>query len=94
MMVRMAYSEEYNAWITLWIDIERGKTIELYRIFSRANVTLLDFHNLYKPMRKIGQGLTATVYLVNRNCDNQTFAVKAFKKSTYFASARGKGEVF
>lgn len=67
--------------------------MELYRTLAKTYTTQLDFHNQFKPFRKIGQGLTSTVYEVNRLVDNKRLAVKAFKKSHYFASSGGKGYV-
>lgn len=93
MMVRMAYSGGEHPEISLFFDLAGEKLIELYRIVGRTFTVQLDFHQHFRPIRKIGQGLTATVYQVNRNCDNATLAVKAFKKSIYFSSAKGKGEV-
>ena len=77
----------------MWFDFDGEKLIELYRIFAKSYTTQLDFHNLFKPERKIGHGLTCTVYRIKRHLDNSTLAVKAFKKSSYFSSAKGKGEV-
>jgi len=39
---------------------------------------------LFKPIKKIGKGNFATVYLVNKLEDNEKYAVKAFsKEGTY-----------
>ena len=92
-MVRFVGWGGEEQWINIWFDFDGGKLIELYRIFGRTYTTQLDFHQLFKPLRKIGQGLTASVYQVSRNIDSATLAVKAFKKSIYFASSGGKGEV-
>ena len=40
------------------------------------------FHKLYKPLRKLGSGASATVYEVVRLTDNQHFAAKAFTKNS------------
>lgn len=40
----------------------------------------IGFHNLFKPLRKLGKGGFATVYEVQRLTDNKLFAVKAFSK--------------
>ena len=93
MMLRLTHSGDEENQISLWFDFDGGKLIELYRILQRTYTTQLDFHNLFKPVKKIGHGLTATVYQIKRFLDNSTLAVKAFKKSIYFASAKGKGEV-
>jgi hypothetical protein len=44
----------------------------------------LDFHQLFKPIKKVGQGLTSTVYQAIRKIDKAPVAVKAIKKSVYF----------
>jgi len=38
------------------------------------------FHNLYKGIKRLGKGGSATVYEVLRVTDQQHFAVKAFPK--------------
>ena len=45
---------------------------------------------MYKPIRKIGKGAFATVYLVRRLSDNKDFAVKAFSKSHVNSSHEAK----
>ena len=67
--------------------------MELYRTLPKTGLTQLNFHKLFKPIRKIGSGLTATVYKVRRVVDGAIMAVKAFKKSEYFQSQGGRGRV-
>lgn len=38
------------------------------------------FHELFKPIKKIGKGNFATVYLVIRHEDGGKYAAKAFSK--------------
>lgn len=38
------------------------------------------FHQLFKPIKKLGKGGFATVYEVQRTTDGKKFAVKAFSK--------------
>ena len=92
-LIQMSKIEEGTQMVTFFCDLEAEKVMELYRTLPRSYTTHLDFHRLFKPLRKIGQGLTSTVYQVNRLIDNRRLAVKAFKKSSYFASSGGKGYV-
>ena len=61
--------------------------MELYRTIPRTYTIQLDFHQLFKPVRKIGQGASSVVYQVVRKVDNVRLAVKAFRKSAYFEMA-------
>jgi hypothetical protein len=38
------------------------------------------FHETFKPIRKIGKGVTASVFSAQRISDKMQFAVKSFKK--------------
>lgn len=48
------------------------------------------FHEMFKPMKKLGKGSFASVYEVERLTDRKKFAVKAFSKQTSFNSKNGK----
>jgi serine/threonine protein kinase len=48
------------------------------------------FHELFKPLRKLGKGNFASVYEVERLTDLRRFAVKAFSKQNTFAAKNGK----
>ena len=48
------------------------------------------FHELFKPIKKIGKGNFATVYLVYKHEDGQKYAVKAFSKENAYAEENGK----
>lgn len=55
-----------------WRDILAGK------------VNQRGFHELFKPIKKIGKGNFASVYLAIRLEDERKFAIKAFsKEATY-----------
>jgi serine/threonine protein kinase len=92
-LIQMSNTKESTQTVTFFCDLEAEKVMELYRTLPRSYTTHLDFHRLFKPLRKLGQGLTSTVYQVNRLIDNRLLAVKAFKKSSYFASSGGRGYV-
>jgi serine/threonine protein kinase len=43
------------------------------------------FHKTYRPIKKIGKGSFASVYLAIRLEDDKKFAVKAFSKENCYA---------
>lgn len=48
------------------------------------------FHELFKPIKKIGKGNFASVYLAIRLEDEKKFAIKAFSKEATYAEDKGK----
>lgn len=52
----------------------------LWREYFEKTLKERGFHELFKPLKKIGRGGFATVYLVRKNEDNKNYAVKAFSK--------------
>lgn len=48
------------------------------------------FHEIFKPIKKLGKGNFASVYEVERLTDSKKFAVKAFSKQNTFAAKNGK----
>lgn len=52
-----------------------------------------NFHQKFKPIQKIGKGLTSIVYSARRFNDDAEIAIKAFNKSQYFTKSGGKGKV-
>lgn len=48
------------------------------------------FHELFKPIKKIGKGNFASVYLVIKHEDGKKYAVKAFSKEATYSEERGK----
>lgn len=48
------------------------------------------FHRHYKPIKKIGRGSFASVYLAFRLEDDKKFAVKAFSKENCYTEDDGK----
>lgn len=69
--------------ITLKNEINERKLF-IWREILAKKINQRGFHELFKPIKKIGKGNFATVYLVNKLEDNQKYAVKAFsKEGTY-----------
>jgi serine/threonine protein kinase len=54
--------------------------VELEKIMNQRG-----FHSLFKPIKKIGKGNFASVYLAERLEDKKLVAVKAFSKETLFS---------
>lgn len=48
------------------------------------------FHELFKPIKKIGKGNFASVYLVIKHEDEKKYAVKAFSKEGTYSEENGK----
>lgn len=48
------------------------------------------FHQDFKPIKKIGKGNFASVYLAERNDTKEKCAVKAFSKEAAFSEENGK----
>ena len=48
------------------------------------------FHELFKPIKKIGKGNFASVYLVYKYEDGKKYAVKAFSKEAAYSEENGK----
>lgn len=48
------------------------------------------FHELFKPIKKIGKGNFASVYLVIKHEDQKKYAVKAFSKEATYSEEFGK----
>ena len=48
------------------------------------------FHELFRPIKKIGKGNFATVYLVVKHEDGRKYAVKAFSKEGIYSEEKGK----
>ena len=48
------------------------------------------FHDLFRPIKKIGKGNFASVYLAERKEDGRMVAVKAFSKELIYSQEKGK----
>ena len=48
------------------------------------------FHELFKPIKKVGKGNFATVYLATKYDDTKRYAVKAFSKEGTYSEDKGK----
>lgn len=48
------------------------------------------FHNLFKPMKKIGKGNFASVYLAESIEGKKMVAVKAFSKEATYSQDKGR----
>ena len=64
--------------------------IECWTLHLSKLINQRGFHELFKPIRKLGKGNFASVYEVERLTDLKKFAVKAFSKQNTFAAKNGK----
>lgn len=64
--------------------------IELWILHLSKIINQKGFHELFKPIKKLGKGNFASVYEVERVTDLKRFAVKAFSKQNTFAAKNGK----
>jgi serine/threonine protein kinase len=63
---------------------ESEGTLLCWRDHLATRLNLRGFHELFKPIKKIGKGNFATVYLVTKHETGKKEAVKAFsKEGTY-----------
>ncbi len=53
-------------------------------------INQIGFHQLIKPIKKLGKGNFGTVYLVERYEDGKIFAAKSFLKYTTYGNENGK----
>ena len=53
-------------------------------------INLKDMKAKYKPIKKIGKGNFASVYLVESLKDQKQYAVKAFAKEAAYSEQKGK----
>ncbi len=65
-------------------------TLELWIFNLSKQINQKGFHELFKPIKKLGKGNFASVYEVERITDLKRFAVKAFSKQNTFAAKNGK----
>lgn len=70
-----------------------GSTISHYQRWCdvlASNMNQLNFHSLFKPIKKLKQGTFASVYKVKRILDGKMFAAKAFSKEGLYLKKHGK----
>lgn len=61
-----------------------------WKVELERRINQRGFHSLFKPIRKIGKGNFASVYLAERLEDKKLVAVKAFSKESTFSQEKGK----
>ena len=60
------------------------------RNFLASRINQRGFHELFKPIKKIGKGNFASVYLVIKHENQKKYAVKAFSKEGTYSEQNGK----
>lgn len=71
--------ERFEKFLSLFSN-RPNKDLLQWRNFLETRINQRGFHELFKPIKKIGKGNFATVYLVNKHEDGKKYAVKAFSK--------------
>lgn len=71
--------ERFEKFLSLFSS-RPNKDLLQWRNFLETRINQRGFHELFKPIKKIGKGNFATVYLVNKHEDGKKYAVKAFSK--------------
>lgn len=61
-------------------------------ILEKRYLVQLNFHKLFKAMKILGKGVTATVYKATRFQDQSFVAIKSFKRQHYFETENGNGK--
>ena len=56
----------------------------------RGKLNQRGFHEQFKPIKKIGKGNFASVYLAEKLEDKVSYAVKAFSKEAAYSEDKGK----
>lgn len=62
----------------------------MWREELKGRLNQRGFHETFKPIKKIGKGNFASVYLVNKYEDGKKYAVKAFSKEGTYSEEKGK----
>lgn len=71
-------------------NVNMGKSLLEWRNKLQKMINQRGFHELYKPIKKVGKGNFASVYLVTKHEDGKNYAVKAFSKEGTFSEEKGK----
>ena len=61
-------------------SVSAGKHLLPWRDSLERKLNQRGFHEIFKPIKKIGKGNFASVYLVYKHEDGHKYAVKAFSK--------------
>jgi hypothetical protein len=61
------------------------KALIVWRDILGSKLNQRGFHEIFKPIKKIGKGNFATVYLVIKHEDGKKYAVKAFSKEAAYS---------
>lgn len=59
--------------------------VENWREILKGKINQRGFHEQFKPIKKIGKGNFASVYLAQKLEDNTHYAVKAFSKEAAYS---------
>jgi len=74
----LKYCLESTAMLNKWRDVLKSK------------LNQRGFHEQFKPIKKIGKGNFASVYLAEKHETKTNYAVKAFSKEAAYSEDKGK----
>lgn len=83
--IKFERGEEYAAFYS-----DDSSQVKAWRDVLATKLNQRGFHELLKPIKKIGKGNFASVYLAVRLEDEKKFAIKAFSKQATYAEEKGK----
>jgi serine/threonine protein kinase len=81
--------ESYNQSLSLKNSNIPSELLEWRNLLGKK-VNQRGFHELFKPIKKVGKGNFASVYLVIKYEDGKKYAVKAFSKEGTYSEEKGK----
>lgn len=73
-----------------YLFTQNAQTLKVWRDVLAGKLNQRGFHELFKPIKKIGKGNFASVYLAIRLEDERRFAIKAFSKEATYGEEKGK----
>jgi serine/threonine protein kinase len=81
---------EKNGFDPIELYCASAPTLQLWKDHLEKMMNQRGFHSLFKPIKKIGKGNFASVYLAERLEDHKMVAVKAFSKESVYAQEKGR----
>lgn len=80
--------ERYES--TVKYELENEQEVLRWRRVLQDRLNQRGFHEQFTPIKKIGKGNFASVYLVEKVEDGKSYAVKAFSKEAAYSEEKGE----